>query len=203
MIFMLVILFVIFVFIGLFVVNLKANRKDRSRKVFGLIGVVIASCIATVLLSILFFFWAFGSFRDSRPVVKDNFYLHETGVIREYTIAPRFKDWLAGANGDYEITVYLEKVPSSAGDKIGFHPRVKVTTLLNKVPLESITIDKPFSVTLDERYEKKVLITKLPKVILGIRNPRYTVKVEVLQGDENLLPYVDNFNTQIAVDNYP
>ena len=54
-----------------------------------------------------------------------------------------------------------------------------------------------------ERYSKKVLLAKLLKVLWTVNSKSYIIKVEVMQGDEKLLPYVDNFSTQIAVDNYP
>jgi hypothetical protein len=196
-------LLLVLIFVGLIIVTRKTNKQDNSRKTFKLFGVVIAALIVAALTSILFFVWAFGAFRDSEPVIRDNFYLHKTGVTREYIITPRFKDWLAGANGDYEITVYLEKAPSTVLEKIEFHPIVKVSTILNDNLLGSVTIDKPLNVIIDERYSKKVLLAKLPKVLWSAKNNSYTVKVEVLQGDETLLQHVDYFNTRIAVDSYP
>lgn len=183
-----------FVFIG--------RRKNKSKKVFGLIGIVILSCVVAACLCILFFLWAFGEFRDSTPAVKDDFYLHKTGTTREYIITPGFRNWLAGAQGDYEISVYLKNIPFSE-EEIKFHPRVKVDTLLNNTVLESVVVDEVLRVITDEGYTKKVLLAKLPKILWGIRNNSYTVKVEVLQGDETLLPYVESFYTQIAVDEYP
>ncbi len=195
-----IVLFMVLASIGLIFVSVK---KNKSTKVFGLIGIVAISFVIAAFMSILFFVWAFGAFRDFAPVVKDDFYLHKTGTTKEYIITPRFKDWLAGANGDYEVFVYLERVPSSAVDKIEFHPIIKVSTLLNNTIIDSIIIDKSLNVIIDERYTKKVFLTKLPKVLWGLKNNSYTIRVEVLQGDGNLLPYADNFNTQIAVDNYP
>ncbi len=198
-----ILLSIVLIFIGFIMVAAKTNKKDKSKKILRLIGIIITALIAAAFTSILFFIWAFGVFRDSKPVIQDNFYLHKTGVTREYVVTPRFKDWLAGANGDYEIAVYLEKVPSLVSDKIEFHPIVKISTLLNDTQLDSVTVDKQLDVVIDERYSKKVLLTKLPKVLWTVKNNSYTVKVEVLQGDEKLLPYVNNFSTQIAVDNYP
>jgi len=198
-----ILLLLILIFVGFIIVTQKTNKKANSRKTFKLFGVVIAALIVAVFASILFYVWAFGEFRDSKPVIQDDFYLHKTGIIREYVITPRFKDWLAGANGDYEITVYLEKVPSTVLNRIAFHPIVKVSTILNDKLLNSVTIDEPLNVIIDERYSKKVLLAKLPKALWSAKNNSYTVKVEVLKGDETLLPYVDNFNTRIAVDSYP
>lgn len=198
-----VFLSIVLIFVGFIIVTVKSNKKDKSKKPFKFIGIIIAALIISAFASILFFAWAFGTFRDSKPVIQDNFYLHKTGVIQEYKVTPRFKDWLAGANGDYEISVWLKKTPFPVSDKIEFHPIVKVSTFLNNNQLDSVIIDKQLDVIIDERYSKKVLITKLPKVLWTVKNNSYTVKVEVLQGDEKLLPYIDNFNTQIAVDSYP
>jgi len=180
----------------------KRDENERNRKL-KLFGIIACSFIIASALSIIFFFWIFGAFRDSKAVVEDSFYLHESGAKREYVVSPRFKDWLAGANGDYELTVDLNKIPPSAPESIEFHPIMKVSTLLNSVLLDSITIDAPLEVTMDERYEKKVLLTKLSKVIWKVKNQNYTIKVEVLKGDKSLAPYIDNFITKIAVDSYP
>ena len=194
---------IVFIVVGFIMIAARTNKKDKPKKTFKLIAVIITAFVVAAFVSIIFFVWIFGVFRDSKPVIQDNFYLHKTGVIREYVVTPRFKDWLAGANGDYEIAVYLKTLPSNISDKIGFHPIVKVSTLLNDTQLDSVIIDKQLHVIIDERYSKKVLLTKLEKVLWTAKNNSYTVKIEVLQGDEKLLPYVDNFNTQIAVDNYP
>lgn len=198
-----IVLSIIIIFIGCIIGRAKAKEENKTKKIFKLLGLIVGSLLLAGFVSVLFFYWAFGAFRDSRPVVKDNFYLHKTGATREYIVTPRFKDWLAGANGDYELTVYLKKNPPSVRESIKIHPIVKVSTLLNGIQLDSVTIDRPFEVIIDERYSKKVLLTKLPKVLWKGKSKSYTIKVEVLQGDESLLPYSNNFDTRIAVDNYP
>jgi len=198
-----IVLSIVIIFIGCIIGCAKAKEENKTKKIFKLIGFIVGPLLLVGFVSILFFYWAFGAFRDSRPIVIDNFYLYETGATREYIVTPRFRDWLAGASGDYELTVYLKKIPPSVQESIKIHPIVKVSTLLNGIQLDSIKIDRPVEVIIDERYSKKVLLTKLPKVVWKGRSKSYTIKVEVLQGDESLLPYINNFNTQIAVDNYP
>jgi len=198
-----IILSIILSLFGYIIFCAKKREENDSKRKLKLFGIAVCSFMIASALSIVFFFWVFGEFRDSNPVIEDTFYLHETGAKREYIITPRFKDWLAGANGDYELTVGLNKIPPSAPESIEFHPIVKVSTLLNSVLLDSITIDAPLEVTIDERYEKKVLLTKLSQVIWKVKNQNYTIKVEVLKGDKSLAPYIDNFITKIAVDSYP
>lgn len=190
---------IVLIFVGFIIVITKARKKEKSNSAFKLIAPIIAVLAVSAIASALLFAWAFGAFRDSKPVIQDSFYLHKTGVTREYIVTPRFKDWLAGANGDYEIAVYLEKVPSSVSGKIELQPIVKVTTLLNDHQLGSVTIEKPLNVIIDENYSKKVLLAKLPKVLWTMKNNSYTVRVEVLHGDETLFLYADKFSTQIAV----
>jgi heme/copper-type cytochrome/quinol oxidase subunit 2 len=189
--------------LGWIIVIARKSNKSKSNNTVKLIGIVIVSLVIAAATSVLFFVWAFGEFRDSKPVITDTFYLHKKGTIKEYVVNPRFKDWLAGANGDYELAVYLDTIPSNVSDKINLSPIVKVITLSNNIQIDSVTINKLFPVEIDKRSSKKVLITKLPKVLWTIKNDSYTVKVEVVQGDETLLPYAHNFSTQIAVDSYP
>ena len=198
-----ILLSLVLVALGWIIVSAKKNNNNKSNYIVKLIGIIVVSLSIAAVISVLFFAWAFGQFRDSKPVITDTFYLHKKGMTREYVITPRFKDWLAGANGGYELAVYLDTIPYPASDKIELKPKIKVTTFSNGAQLDSVTISKPLDVVIDKRYSKKVLLTKLPKVRWTMKGNSYTVKVEVLQGDESIMRYANNFSTQIAVDSYP
>ena len=198
-----ILLFLVLVALGWVIVSAKKGNKSRSNYTVKLIGIIAVSLVVAAVISVLFFYWAFGEFRDSKPVITDTFYLHKKRIVKEYVVTPRFKDWLAGANGDYELAVYLDTIPPTVLNKIKLSPIVKVTTLSNDTQVDSVTISKLLDVEIDKRFSKKVLITKLPKVRWSMKGNSYTVKVEVMQGDETLLPYANNFITQIAVDSYP
>ena len=88
-------------------------------------------------------------------------------------------------------------------DKLTVHPVIKVSTLLNGVLLEDKVIDKDLFIIFDKRYSKKYVITKLPQALWKIKKPKYTVVVEILNGDERLSPYANLLSTRVGVDSYP
>ena len=159
--------------------------------------------VLCALFALLFFMWAFGEFRDAAPVVVDEFYFHETGVVKEYEVTARFRDWLAGANGYWELTTYLEDTSGLSQEKVVLQPTLKVSTFLNGKELESLIVSDRVEVVVDARYSKKTLFTKLRTILWRGKKEIYTVRVEVLQGDTALAPYADRFKTRIAIDAYP